>query len=155
VTDELSSRIDRLLIEHRPDRYETADRSWMDPVVAAIAPDIPEAEMRILHAEKLVRDREAKATTTANRLIRDMWKTKQPPLEWDWMDAMSYPVSISKEWRIALRALTPGDLVDFANYERKAAATEFVTRNETCDAAEFFAEEMQARGTRHFGDFEF
>lgn len=141
---EINGEVDRLLAEHRPDRYaKDGGDGWLDDVADLVAGLIPEAEARVIHARSLVRAREAQKLKTANRVLRDVFDSRQLPL--DWLDLLSLPIAVGKE-RVALRACTPEDFRQFAVEERRRAAGDFTARNHTCEAAEWMAEQMLAEG---------
>lgn len=168
---EVTHEIDKLLRERRPDRYtvrghdedstdleadEVETTTWLDEVAADIEHLIPESTMRRLYARSLVGQREGKTTRNGNKALREIDRTGQEPLTWDWLDE---PISVVTrveqpgervkliEERVALRATTPKDLRDFATEERRRAGKDFATRNATCENAEWLADQMVEVGT--------
>lgn len=140
------SEIDRLLGERRPDRYEPdGGDEWLDLIADEIQYLIPESEARAIVARQAVRRRETDKLRAANRLLREIYDSKQLPV--DWLDTMSLPMGVAKE-RVALRAARPGDFRNFANEERRRAAADFASRNRTCEAAEWIADCMEVGGVK-------
>lgn len=142
MTD-LNDRIDQALDAGRPDRYQPGDEGWLDPIIDAIAADIPDAEARRRVARDIVVRREAEATKRTNRVLREVVATGQLPL--DWMDIQRWPLGVG-EFRVALGACMADDFRDFANIERRRAANEFATRNESCEGAIFLADLIDDKG---------
>lgn len=141
---DLNGRIDSLLAERRPDRYEVESGSeWLDEIADEIAPYIPMSEAQFRSARLIVGNRERVKTQRTNQIIRQIAKSGQLPI--GWLETINLPLAVGKE-RVALRAITPQDLKDFAQVERRSAANEFSTRNETCEAAEWIADQMVAVG---------
>jgi hypothetical protein len=150
--NELTAAIDKLLSERRPDRYEAeASSEWLDDIAAEVAWLIPEDDARYKAARFVVGRREGEKTKSANKLLREIHDTKQWPL--GWLDMLNLPIAVGKE-RVALRAVTSADLRQFANDERRAAASDFSVRNATCEAAEWMADIMDANGYRFGSDIE-
>lgn len=144
MDDSLSSRIDELLAERRPDRYEVnGGDEWLDHIADEVAHLIPAGEAQFRTARQTVQNREAGKIQKTNKLLRDIYVSGQMPL--DWLDTLSLPVAVGKE-RVALRAMTPKDFRHFASDERRAAASDFTTRNQTCEAAEWIADQMDGGG---------
>lgn len=148
--NDLNDLIDMLLAERRPDRYEPeGGGEWLDEIADEIASKIPAATAQQHLASTLVQRREGVKTQRANRIIRDIGRTGQQIL--GWLDAMSLPLAVAKE-RVAMRALTNSDLDQFAIDERRTAANDFATRNETCEAAEWLASRMRIDGAVFLAD---
>lgn len=157
--------IDQLLRDRRPDRYHPnveGDTEWLDNIAEEVAPLIPDAKVREVFARKLVGQREGQATRSTNAFIREIEKSGQPPL--DWFDYANDPISvITREFsggrevvteeRVALRATTSRDFRLFAIEERRRAANEFATRNSTCEAAEWIADQIDLAGVQTFRDW--
>lgn len=141
--EEFDRRVDELLAEQRPDRYEQGEAHWIDGVADQVKSLVPESEARFLAAKDIVKRRETTKTRQTNKLLRDIFKSGQFPL--DWLETMHLPLAIEKE-RVALRACTAEDFEDFGNRERRAAAADFSSRNETCEAAQWIAEQMRGNG---------
>lgn len=140
------AEIDQLLNERRPDRYEVdGGDEWLDMIAAEIEGLIPEAEARAIAARQFVRRRETEKLKAANRIIREIGITRQLPM--DWLDTVHLPMSVGKE-RVSLRAAVPDDFRRFATEERRRAASDFTSRNQTCEAAEFIADHMDSIGAR-------
>lgn len=138
------AEIDQLLTERRPDRYELeGGDDWLDLIADEIRELIPEAEARAIVARQFVRRRETEKLKAANRLLREIFEARQLPI--DWLESMCLPISVGKE-RVALRAAEPFDFRTFANEERRRAAADFASRNRTCEAAEWIADQMDAIG---------
>ena len=146
----VNGEIDRLLAERRPDRYQLGvDDDWMEDVAAQISRRIPEHELRRLAADRMVKQRETVKTKQANKLLRDVFESPEPPL--GWLEQQALPIVAGKE-RVALRAATAEDLELFAANERRDAAAEFATRNRSCEAAEWMAQEMRRQGVTFAAD---
>lgn len=140
MTVDINGLIDQLLEERRPDRYEWGvSDNWLDDIAREISTGIPVKEAQAQHALSLVKRREKVKTIRTNKLIREIYQSRQFPL--DWLDALSLPLAVGKE-RVALRACTAEDFTQFAIDERRAASQEHVSRSLTCDAAEWLATEM-------------
>lgn len=175
---DLNRKIDRLLREQRPDRYvirdtvnddeyltddEVEGTEWLDAVAEEVEGDVPSEEIRRRYARSLVGQREGMATQKANGLLRKVKQDGQLPL--GWMDFEDYPISVVSrihspgervkivEERVALRAVTSGDLRAFAVEERRRAARDFAARNEACEGAEWIAEQMDLAGAVAFADW--
>lgn len=149
---DLHAKIERLLAEKRPDRYEReGGTDWLDDVAAEISADIPDWQARTLAASQMVRQREGVLTKRTNELVRQIAKTGQWPL--DWFELHHFPLAVDKE-RVAIRAVTARDLEVFAVDERRRAASDFATRNETCEAAEWLAKEMESTGASTLGELD-
>lgn len=141
---DLNSRVDELLAERRPDRYDhDGGDDWLDQIADEIAPLIPISEAQYTSARLLVGNRERVKTQRTNRLLRQIKASGQLPL--DWFETLNLPLAVGKE-RVAFRAVTAADFKEFANVERRSAANEFSIRNETCEAADWIAEQMVAAG---------
>lgn len=135
-----------MLAERRPDRYEVdGGDDWLDLIADELAEMISPSDGRSIAARQMVRRREGEKTKSANRLLREIYESGSVPL--DWMDVLALPVVVGKE-RVALRAATSEDFRLFATDERRRAATDFTTRNMTCEAAEWLANLMDAHGFR-------
>ena len=144
MENELNARIDVLLAERRPDRYEPGiSDEWLDDVATEIADDIPESEARQRHARSLVGNREGTKTRTTNKLLREIYEARQLPLAW--LELLNLPLAVGKE-RVALRSCAAADFKEFAQVERRSASIEFASRHETCEAAEWLADEMTTQG---------
>lgn len=133
----------------RPDRYEQGEYGWLDPVIADIAALIPPADAQLRAARDIVVRKEGDATKRTNRLLREVVSTGQVPL--DWMDLLSSPLAVGDE-RVALRACTPDDFRRFAAKERRAAANEFASRNDSCEGALFLADLIEDKGLTFAAD---
>jgi hypothetical protein len=147
--DDLTRTIDMLLDQHRPARYDSADKSWMAPIEAEIASMIPEQSARAVAARDKVRRREEMATRSVNRLLRDIGRTGQPPL--DWMDLAPRPIAWD-EHRVRLDECLPADFREWAAVERRRAANDFSARNDACEGAEWIADKLDANGARRIGE---
>lgn len=174
--------IARALDEERPDRYvvsdstedrddlqipseETPDVDWINEVADRFADQIPDSVARKLHARTIAKRVESTNLRRGNRKIRELYESDQ--LELGWLETANYPVAVvhritqegeptrKRIERVRVAAMTSNDLRIFAQEERRNAARDFATRNETCDAAESIAEEMDRRGhetVRDWGD---
>ena len=150
MNDPLTSQeICDLLDGYRPDRYDPEDKSWMDPVIEKVAAEIDAYEARRQAASQRVANSEGIATRRTNQMLREVVKTGEWPL--GWMDAQSWPLAIDGHLRVTLRSATDDDLTLFASVERRNAAADFTTRNETCTAAETLAARIKSSGVRMLG----
>lgn len=150
---EITAEIDQLLADRRPDRYELdGGDEWLDLIADEVQHLIPEAEARAIAARQYVRRREGEKLKAANRLLREVGSNRQLPL--DWFAGLNLPISVVKE-RVALRAARPQDLRLFATEERRRAASDFTSRNQTCEAAEMIADHMDAHGITVGADLRF
>lgn len=148
VTNE---QIDALLDQHRPDRYDVEDHAWRAPVVAAVAQRMPIRQAQQVAAERLVGDREGRATRSVNSLMRRVARERQWPLPDLANDLLRRPMSIGAE-RVCLGAAMARDFEQWAIDERRDAAQDFTARSEACDGAEWIAREMAAKGLTLFAD---
>ena len=167
----IRKRIDWLLYENRPDRYDVrhtteadddsdVSAEWLDDIAEQITDDLPTVEALTLLARNLVRQREGQATRSANKLLRRFAQDGQLML--GWWEQERQPVAVItrtqregrdpeiREERVALGAMTPQDFRAFANEERIRAGRDFAARNSTCDAAEDIAEQMLRGRFAHF-----
>ncbi len=143
MTD-LAGRIDELLAERRPDRYQTVSGDdWLDQIAAEVKSMVPAAQAQYRSARMIVGQREGIKTRRTNKLLRDIFKSGELPL--DWLQTLTLPLAVGKE-RVAIRACTPDDFERFAVEERRSAARDFSVRHETCEAAEWIAKQMVAAG---------
>ncbi len=143
MNEDLNATIDRLLDEHRPDRYVATDRDWREPVYLSVAPLVPVQEAQQLHAREVVDRRETQSTRGVNRLLRGIGQSGQWPL--DWLDVADRPLSVGPE-RVRLEEATESDLRTWAVDERRDASQEHVARSQACDGAEWCAAQMEAGG---------
>ena len=137
--DELKSAIDELLVDQRPDRYEPSEASWLDSVADQVKHLVSSEHAVFRVARTAVGNRERAKTQSTNKLLRDVHASGEFPL--DWLKTLHLPLAVGKE-RVALRACTAQDFHDFANQERRVAANDFATRNASCEAAEWIADQM-------------
>jgi len=166
----LRREIDRLLREQRPDRYvtradaeledEVESTEWLDRVAEQVEHLVPEIEVIRLYARNLVGQREGQATQTANQLLRKIHRSGQLVL--GWFDVKDDPVSVLTriiqsgqrvkivEERVALRAMSPTDFRKFADEERRRAARDASARYETCEGADYVADQMSIAGAIDF-----
>lgn len=145
MTEPLTSQeICELLDGYRPDRYDPEDKTWMEPVIDKVAAEIDAYEARRQAASQRVSNSEGLATRRTNQMIREAFTTGEWPL--GWMDALSWPLAVNGHLRVRLGAASADDLAEFAVVERRNAAHDFAVRNETCEAAEAFAERIKSEG---------
>lgn len=147
--EDLTAHIDGLLAQHRPDRYEAADKSWREPVYAEVGALIPTAQAKAVAAAQIVDQRETQATKKANRLLRKIGKEKQWPI--DWMDCADMPISVGGS-RICLRAAEPQDLDQWAIDERRDAVLDLTARHQACEGAEWLAHALREEKLLTVGD---
>lgn len=155
---EIRKRIDELLHDSRPDRYDVhggddgIDVEWLNIVADKIAVGLDIEDVLKQFSRNLVRQREGQATKSANKLLRRFALDGQLPLGWWEMDRQPVAIVTRKqrpggdpevrEERVAVGALTAKDLLAFANEERIRAGRDFSARNAACDGAEQIAEQM-------------
>jgi hypothetical protein len=156
---------DRWLREHRPDRYspdDAASTAWLDEGAEALSDLVPAADVRTYLARELLQKRETLATRRANKLIRDYaegaqlellhwWATANEPLAIVRREVADEGDEVTIRERVALRALTPTDLLAFADEEERRADSDHKTRLLTCDGARLHANRMTTLGLWHFG----
>ena len=147
--EDLNVYIDRRLNDLRPDRYDPTVHDWQEPIVNEIAALIPPGAAQQIAADAKVRAREAQATRAVSSLLREIGRTGAAPL--GWMDLERRPLALEKE-RIALGEATPADFREWARIERRRAATDFTTRNESCEGAETIADLIDNVGGRTIHD---
>jgi hypothetical protein len=138
---------------------------WLDDLEAEIESQLPEATARKHLARNLVRQAEGRATRSGNTLLRRIQIAKRDskpiqgflPLEEFYADPIAIVIRSVRdgkvrvrEERVALRAATPDDFKAFANHERRRAGKDHAARIETCEGAEYVAEQMQLGGFIRF-----
>ena len=170
--DEMSLRRFRqraaeLLDEFRPDRYVVSDTTedlddeeqenhedtrWLDDLATALAPQLPDQQIKKLYARQVLGRMEADALRRGNKHLRAFFLEQQPQL--GWLEQLNYPIQVVqrisrpgervrvRRERVRLGAMTSHDLRAFAIEERRNAGRDFATRNETCEAAEYFADRL-------------
>ena len=148
VTNE---QIDTMLDNRRPDRYDVDDHHWRNPVVAYVAQHMPVKQAQQIAAERVVADREGKATRSVNRMLRKVAEEKQWPIPETTLDLHRRPMSIGSE-RVCLEAATSFDFQQWAIDERRDAAQDFAARSGACDGAEWIAQQMNHKGWQTFGE---
>lgn len=144
--------IDERLDALRPDRYQPGEGAdWLAPIIEEVASTYTADEARIRIAADVVMQRETVAMKRTNRVLRDMLKSGQFPI--DWMDIHRWPLGCG-EWRVALGSCRTVDLREFATVERRRAAKDFATRNESCEGAEWLADLVADKGLLVVDDLE-
>lgn len=172
----IRQEIAEIMDEERPDRYVVEDSTtnedlweegieecddgveWMDRVAESVADKIPDVDVK----KRIARDEVTKIERTnlrrGTRHLRDLRDAQQLHLEA--VAPLSYPVSVChrivkegerpriRRERVRIASMTSTDLRLFATEERRRAAKDFATRNETCEAAEWLADEMDEAGDR-------
>lgn len=146
---DLNDMIDSALDAARPDRYHPGDADWFAAIIDIVAAEIPDDDARRKVARDIVVRREAEATKRTNKVLREIVATSQLPL--DWMDLQRWPLGVGEE-RVALGACMADDFREFANIERRRAANEFATRNESCEGAVFMADLIEDKGVTFAAD---
>jgi hypothetical protein len=147
-----TDRIREMLDKVRPDRYDPADHAWHDTVNKVIAAELTDEDARAIAARRLVRQVEGDSTKATNRLLREIHDTGQLPI--GWLDAAAWPLAVSDHERVALRAASVDDLEAFAARERRAAANDFATRNDSCEGALSLAALMSSKGCKVVSDLD-
>lgn len=149
ANEEIGRFIDRELDLIRPERYDPRETSWRDPVVAEVERLIPDLEAKAIAARELVGRREGRATRVVTEHLREIHRTRQPPL--DWMDHGPRPLALDGE-RVRLDAAGAADFRDWATTERKRNAQQFTARNDACEGADWIADQLDAAGAATLGD---
>jgi hypothetical protein len=159
--------------EERPSRYVVSDSGgdgefespecddgveWMDRVAERVHGLIPDGEAKRRFARREVGMIETANLRRGNKYLRDLGANSQ--LDLGLLGCMSYPVSVchrivkegersqTRVVRVRIESLTSSDLRVFAESERRRAAKDFAVRNETCEAAERLADEVDECGAR-------
>lgn len=176
----LNKHIQGLLNKNRPERYlvnkhvnddsedseyaDVAGTEWLDSVAEQVTKlDIPADVMRQYAARTLVGQQERALTRWGNRYIREVaaGRGELPeglPDDYDMSPvAVVYRVPdktsglfIVHEVRVIFWAMTAEDFRTFATNERRRAAKDFKTRNDTCDGADWLADQMELTGAVNF-----
>ena len=146
-----SEEIDALLDVYRPDRYDSNDHGWWAPIIGIICGRITQAQAQQIAAERLVSQRESKATRSVNQMLRRVGREQQFPMEGTCDDLLRRPLSIGSE-RICLGVAEPADLRQWAIDERRDAAQEASARFAACDGAEWLADQVEDKGFHTFGE---
>jgi hypothetical protein len=118
---ELSQLIDEWLASERPERYDSTDKEWMSAVIVkardALKARREDDDVIAESARRLVHQREGQATKRANRVLRNISRTGQLPLDWgqgdNWrmllFETLSLPLAIDKK-RVRFGAASASDL---------------------------------------------
>lgn len=154
---DLNALIDEWLSNERPERYESADKDWMHPVIekAAIALRRRQADDEVISdaARRRVYTREGMATKRTNRILRDISDSGQLPLGWgegqEWkqffVELLQLPLSIDRT-RVCFGAATARDLEQWelqsAREEDKRRIAEMKARS----GARLLAEMLREQG---------
>lgn len=160
----LTTLVDRLLRENRPDRYSPEAADWLDAVSDMIPLGmIPENEVRRFAIRSVVGRREGVATRKANRLLREVGQSGQLVL--DWWEQANDPITVETRFtdeagnartvneRVALRAATAADMWGLSQQERERADSDHKARLMACDGADFIAESMYRMGASSFAEW--
>jgi hypothetical protein len=118
----------------------------MDEAVEWLALQTPVAKARLFYARTIVHRVEGEATKSTNRFLREVARTGAIPV--DWFETLAWPVAINRHDRVALRAITSSDLLQFEVVERRSADSEHASRLEACEGAHLLAEWL---GDSHVG----
>lgn len=168
VVDEKIVEGEELMMEdaqpYEFDASDVATTDWLDGVVDDVAGMLPEEEVQVrqVFARGVVAQIEGTACRAANREIRRLYDERQ--LNLAWLDNVNLPLSIETRepvWggqnrvrvrttRVRLGAMTDADFDAFEIAERRRASREFRTRNDTCDAAQWIAEQMRGAKAKSF-----
>lgn len=148
---ELADLTDKLLAEHRPDRYTKggSDDGWLITVSDLIAPHIPPAKAQQVAAEQYVKNREGTKTQKANRYIREIYLTGQLPL--DWWELGNLPLSVGDE-RVAIRAMSEEDWIQSGREEEERRDEDYQARTHTAESKFWFAGLHRKQGVRLAAD---
>jgi hypothetical protein len=147
--DDLNAFIQQRLDEERPARYDSADKAWMDPVVADVAALIPQRQAQDIAATSYVHGWETRSTRSVNKMLREIGRTGAQPL--GWLDIARRPIAWANH-RVRLDECHAGDYRDWAAAERRASANDFAARNDSCEGAERIADLLDAAGANTIGD---
>ena len=148
--------------DYPADLVETDDDDlspdWMLEVAAEMAPSMPvtDKKVRQVFADAEAKKLDATALRSANDRIRKMHRSGQPEL--DWLDASDLPVSVEvrepvwggenrvriRTYRVRLGLMKQADWDAAEIAERRRAASESRSRNEKCDAMQWFSERQRA-----------
>lgn len=143
----LNDRIDGLLNNLRPNRYDVHDLSWMTPIEDTVGSDLTEVEARTIAARTIVARRETQMVRSANKALR-LAGDGQEPLAW--FAALNLPIVVGDE-RVRLRAATPADLDQFAQEEGDRAKGDYDTRMLTVKVARRLAAQMRTSDCEQLG----
>lgn len=166
--------------EERPDRYVVQDTTedaledveadsegveWMDRAAERVADLVPESQLR---RTRIARQKIGRIETAnlrrGNKHLRDLAETGQLSLEC--IPELSYPISVThrvveqgkrprvRVERVRLGAAMSTDLRLFAQHELRQAAEDFATRQRTCEAAVWLADELDSKGLKTLDDWQ-
>jgi hypothetical protein len=171
-------RPDRFVMSGDPDerdldRNETIGAEWLDQIARDIeaeltADELPQVLLKSVRAD--VNAREGAALKIVNRELRQYHQSGQwplfaidePAMNGHLLDLPLGVVSRSQyrgeqakvlKEHVAFRAVTSDDLRKFAQEERRRAANEFESRNQSCAGAESLADELDLAGAVTFGEW--
>lgn len=158
--DELT--VDELLDQERPDRYDTDDQDWMEPVVRKVRDQLLEEEAEKIaeeYARRLVHTREGVATVNLNKLLR-RFKDGEFPFGFgegeDWKTFyatfLRAPLMIGKD-KVRFGAARPADFDEWIAEKRRAGEREQVRRAEAIDGAEWLAAALRDQQADRTEDF--
>jgi hypothetical protein len=171
-------RPDRFVVSGDPeepelDASDVIRSEWLDVIAHDIEAELTSGELRhelLSNIRRQVGTREGNALRTVNDLLRKYDRTGQwplfpidePAMNGHLLNLPLGVVSRSQHPRervkvlsehVAFRAVTSDDLRKFAQEERRRAANDFTSRNQSCAGAETLADKMDDAGAVTFGEW--
>jgi hypothetical protein len=154
--------VDELLDQERPDRYDTDDQEWMEPVVRKVRDQLLEESAEKIaeeYARRLVHTREGVATVNLNKLLR-RFKDGEFPFGFgegeDWKTFyatyLRAPLMIGK-YKVRFGAAGAADLDEWVAEKRRAGEREQTRRAEAIDGAEHIAAALRQQRADRTEDF--
>jgi len=138
----LAQHVDLWLLDARPERYDTSDKTWLSGVVDKVVHEYMRRSdlQEVVHgaAERLVHHREGQATQRGNRFLRKIAHEGTLPAEWgdgdDWRQVLAHglrmPLSLGGQ-RVCIGAAGVADLKQWVlereKQREKRQATETAT----------------------------
>lgn len=157
----LTALIDEWLTDARPERYDRADKDWMDAIIdkaAFILEERPTREIARDAARRRVNGRETQAARQTARLFRQIAKAQQLPLWWggenDQEAARYYfrlPVILG-EARVRLGVLSGPDLESYIADHAAQRDREVISREATINGAALVLELVLQQNVRRAED---
>jgi len=158
--------VDELLNEERPDRYDSEDQEWMEPVVRKLRDRIIDEnsaeQIAEEYARRLVHTREGVATVNLNKLLR-RFKDGEFPLGfgedregYDWKRAYAQflraALAIGKS-RVRFGAASTADIEQWISEKKRAGEREQIRRAEAIEGAEWLMEALREQYAGRMEDF--
>lgn len=164
VTDkEINSLIDDELSLARPDRYDSGDMSWMDPVIAKAHKAIlrkTHAEIAADAARRRVMNREGQASARTTKVLLNIADSGQLPIGWgdgpEWRDflrpMLRLPLKIDRQRRVAFGASTANDIEEWELQYRRGMDMAQDAGNRACKGAALLVDWLRGQGVRSVED---